>query len=107
MALQHVDPGMVTPLAPLGEQLGQVRSHALAKTDRFEAVRLVVPADASIPEHAVSGPITLHCLEGTIRLDTSRGSVDLRAGDWLYLAPGDPHSVFGLEDSSLLLTIIF
>jgi len=33
--------------------------------------------------------------------------VELRTGDWIYLDGGEAHSVKGLEDSALLLTIIF
>lgn len=107
MALHHFTPGEIAHLTPLSEPLGNVRTHALAKTDRFEAIRLVVPADAAIAEHSVSGPITLHCLEGKVELGRRGGSVALEAGDWIHLAPGDPHSLRGVEDASLLLTIIF
>jgi quercetin dioxygenase-like cupin family protein len=31
----------------------------------------------------------------------------LNAGEWVYLDGGEPHSVKGIEDSSLLLTILF
>ena len=32
---------------------------------------------------------------------------ELCAGDWVYLGRGAPHSIHGIEDSSLLLTIFF
>ena len=32
---------------------------------------------------------------------------ELRAGDWLFLYPGTPHSVETVADTSLLLTILF
>lgn len=107
MALHHVGPGEIARLAPLRENLRDLRTHALAKTDRFEAIRLIVPANAAIPEHSVAGPATLHCLEGQVLLGRDGGSVALEAGDWIYLAPGEPHSLQGVEDASLLLTIIF
>jgi len=34
-------------------------------------------------------------------------AVQLSAGDWIYLDGGEEHSVKALEDSALLLTIIF
>ena len=107
MALHHVDPGEIVRLAPLAASLRDARTHALAKTDRFEAIRLIVPANAAISEHSVSGPLTLHCLEGKVLLGSDGGSVSLEAGDWIHLAPGEPHSLQGVEDASLLLTIIF
>lgn len=107
MALHHVGPGEIARLAPLIELKTDVRTHALAKTERFEAIRLIVPAAAAIPGHSVSSPITLHCLEGKVRLSTSDGTVEMAANDWLYLAANERHSLEGVEDASLLLTIIF
>lgn len=107
MALHHIGPGEIARLAPLGERLSNVRTHALAKTDRFEAIRLILPADAAISQHSVSGPITLHCLEGKVQLGRIGGSATLEAGDWVHLGPGEPHSLQGVEHASLLLTIIF
>jgi quercetin dioxygenase-like cupin family protein len=34
-------------------------------------------------------------------------SLELAAGDWIFLDGGKRHSVKGVEDSSLLLTILF
>jgi quercetin dioxygenase-like cupin family protein len=107
MALHHVAPGEIAHLIPLSDREAGVRTQALAKTDRFEAIRLVVPAEASIAEHDVAGPITLHCLEGKVRLGRREGALLLQAGDWIHLSPGEAHSVQGVEDASLLLTIIF
>ena len=47
----------------------------------------------------------LHCLEGRVILGPS--GIELGAGDWVYLARGDQHSVQGVEDAKLLLTIMF
>ena len=107
MALHHVATGEIAHLAPLSEQGADVRTRALTKTDRFEAVNLIVPAAAAIAEHKVDGPLTLHCLEGEVRIATGSGTLTLRSGDWIHLAPGEPHSLQGVEDASLLLTIIF
>ncbi|MFC7498550.1 cupin [Enterovirga sp. GCM10030262] len=104
MALPHAKPGEVVNLRPLGEELGNTKTSALVKSDRFEAVRLIVPAGTTIPSHEVPGYLTLHCLEGRVVLNPS---VELCAGDWLFLDRGAPHSIQGLEDSSLLLTIFF
>jgi len=89
----------------LVSQLGSARTSALIKSDRFEAVRLIVAAGATIPTHQVAGYLTLQCLEGRVRLGPS--AVELAGGDWIYLDRGAPHSILGVEDSSLLLTILF
>lgn len=105
MALRHAKPGEVVNLRPLGGELDGAKTSALVKLDRFEAVRLIVRAGATIPSHEVPGHITLHCLEGRVVLNPS--AVELSAGDWVFLDRGAPHSIRGIEDSSLLLTIFF
>lgn len=107
MALKHAEPGEVVDLRPLGDRLASAKTSAIVRTSRFEAVRLVVPADTEIPSHQVAGPITIHCIEGHAQLCLLAGVIDLRAGDWVYLEGSEPHSVKGIEDASLLLTILF
>ena len=69
--------------------------------------RSVVRKGQEIPEHQVEGAITIYCLDGRIAF-TARGQThDLKAGHWLFLLGKEPHSLLGIEDSSLLLTILF
>ena len=107
MALKHAQAGEVVDLRPLGGGLADARTSAIVRTPTFEAVRLVVPAGTEIPTHKLPGRIMLHCLEGRVELGFSDNSAKLSAGDWLYLEGGEPHSVRGVEDASLLLTILF
>lgn len=93
-------------LQPLGDSLRESRTTAIVKCDAFEAVRLIVPAGREIPPHQVSGNITLHCLEGRVLLGLADCTLELSAGQWVYLDGGATHSVRGVEDSSLLLTIL-
>jgi hypothetical protein len=47
-------------------------------------------------------------LEGEIVLGLAAASeAVLKSGDWLYLRGGELHSLKGIVDSSLLLTILF
>ncbi len=105
MALHHARPGEIVDLRPLGAAACRAATSALVKSDRFEAIRLIVLAGATIPAHSTPGFVTLHCLEGAVSLDPV--AAELRAGDWIFLDRGTPHAVTGLEDSSLLLTILF
>jgi quercetin dioxygenase-like cupin family protein len=107
MALKRAAPREVVSLQPFGAALSGARTAAIVKTAAFEAVRLVVGKGSVIPSHKVPGHSTLHCIEGRVRLGLEGGDLDLRAGDWVYLEGGEPHSVAGVEDSSLLLTILF
>lgn len=107
MALKHAAPGEVVDLRPLGPRLSAARTHAIVRTSSFEAVRLVVPEGVEIPSHKVPGRITLQCIEGHAQLVLTDETIDLRSGDWIYLDGNEPHSVEGIENTSLLLTILF
>lgn len=106
MALPHAAPGEKVHLSSLAAISPSAKTSALVKTDRFEAVHLVLRSGSEIPPHAVDGYITLHCLEGAVALEM-RTRVELRTGDWVYLDRGEQHGVSATEDSSLLLTILF
>ena len=106
MALKHATAGEVVNLSPLGERLREARTEAIVKSKSFEAVRLVVHAGRVIPTHKVPGQITLHCLEGRVEIGLYDSSLELGPNDWAYLDGGEPNAVRGIEDSSLLLTIL-
>jgi quercetin dioxygenase-like cupin family protein len=104
MALHHAKPGEPVRLASLGTE----HSTALVKTDQFEAIHLVVRGGESLAPHRVAGEFTLHCLTGRVRVSlTGARNIVLDAGDWLYLERAEEHGVEALEDSTLLLTILF
>jgi quercetin dioxygenase-like cupin family protein len=105
MALHHLDPREKIHL-PSVDPSRRVKTSALVKTDRFEALELVLRAGEDIPSHAVPGYATVHCLQGRVVIEAA-GTIELTAGDWLYLDGGRPHSVLALEDSSVLVTILF
>ena len=58
-------------------------------------------------EHQLEGPITVQCLEGWIAFTADDDKHSLKAGQWTYLPPGVRHTISGVEDSLVLLTIIF
>lgn len=102
MALHHAGPGEKVHL--LSGASGE-KTAALVKTKAFEAARLVLRAGEAIDRHSVPGHATIQCLEGSVILETKE-RIELRAGDWLYLDPGQEHSVSAVENSALLLTIM-
>lgn len=104
MALHHVQPAEKTRLPSVSDPTA--KTAALVKADGFEAVHLVIRAGEEIASHSVPGHATVHCLEGRVHLDI-REKVQLAAGDWLYLERGQEHSVAAVEDSALLVTILF
>lgn len=104
---QHAYPGTPIDLKPAGESLAEAKTVAIVKEATFEAIRMVVRKGHEIPEHQVEGAITIYCLSGQIAF-TARGQThELSAGQWLFLLGNEPHAILGIEDSSLLLTILF
>jgi len=107
MALHHANAEEIVDLHPLGSGLRHAQTSAIVKAEAFEVVRLIIHAGTEMDAHEVPGPIMLHCLEGHVLLALMDASLELSAGQWVYLDGGARHSVKGIEDSSLLLTILF
>lgn len=59
-----------------------------------------------IPTHQVAGEITVRCLEGQVAFTAGESTRDLEAGQLLLLAGNAPHALRGIEDASLLVTIL-
>lgn len=106
MAVPHAKAGEIVDVRPLGSALPSAQTTTLVRAERVEVIRLVVPAGKEIPEHRAKGEIVLQCLEGRVAFTTSGRTQTLEAGTLLYLPAGEPHSVSGVEDASLLLTIL-
>jgi quercetin dioxygenase-like cupin family protein len=108
MAIPHASAGMPVDLTHSGEALSEARSNALVKTEAFEAIRLVIPKGHEVcRNHRVDGPITIYCLDGRIDFTAEGDTHSVRAGQWLFLPGGIPHTITGVEDSLILLTVIF
>ena len=106
MAIPHAKPGEVVDVRPLGSALASAQTKTLVRAEQVEVIRLVVPAGKEIPEHKAKGEVIVHCLEGRVAFTASGKTHTLEAGKLLYLPTGEPHSVKGVEDASLLLTIL-
>lgn len=108
MAIPHAAPGIPVDLQPSGESLTEATTSALVKTDQFEAIRLFIPKGHEVcRNHQVKGPITVQCLQGEVAFSVEGETHTLRAGHWLYLPGEVSHSMSGVEDSLILLTIMF
>ena len=106
MSVPHAIPGEIVDVSPLGASLAMAETRALVKAKNFEVIRLVVLAGKEIPTHKAKGEIVVQCLEGKIAFTACGQTHDLVAGQLLYLPTGEPHSLRGIEDGSLLLTIV-
>ena len=53
-----------------------------------------------------NGELIVQCLEGRVAFTAMGRTHDLTAGQLLVLPAGEPHSLKGIEDSSLLVTVV-
>ena len=106
MAIPHAKPGEVVSVRPLGLELVSAQTQTLVRAEQVEVVRLIVPTGKEIREHKAKGEIVVHCLEGRVAFTALGKTLLLEAGTLLYLPMGELHTVKGIENASLLLTIV-
>ena len=106
MAIAHAAAGQVIDVRPLGERLKESRTTTLIKTDRLEVIRLVIPAGKEVPTHKTAGEITVQCLEGRVDFTALGRTETLQAGQLLWLSGNEMHSLKGIVDSSVLVTVL-
>lgn len=107
MALQHAQPLDIIDVRPLGSGLRNAVTTSLLKTPALQLMRLVLPGGHGMPEHSVTGAITVQCLEGEAMVTTPTRTVRLIAGQLVMIGGGLPHAVQAVIDSSLLVTVLF
>lgn len=106
MALRHATSGEIVEIRPLGGVPEEVPSTAIVRDEHVEVMRLVLAAGRNVPEHEVPGPLTLHCLEGAIDVLAHNETKRLRAGQLMYLSGGVAYALRGVEDASVLATMV-
>jgi quercetin dioxygenase-like cupin family protein len=106
MAISHAQPGEIVDVRPLGAALQSAKTTTLVKTRDLEILRLVIPKGKEIPPHKAPGEISVQCLEGRVAFSGAGKTQELSPGELLHLSAADPHALKGLEDSSVLVTIL-
>ena len=107
MATHQAAPGEIVNLVTWADDQPNARTKAIVKTDEIELIRLSLPSGKELPNHKVSGPITVHCIKGKIEFTAMGATQELSPGELVHLMPGEPHAVRAIENSVVLLTIIF
>lgn len=106
MALNHVSPGEIVDVSPLGDRLPEAINSTLLRSENLQVFRVILCAGEEFSEHAVQGEITIQCLEGRAELHIDYDEVKrLSMGQLVYLEGGQPHRIKALENTSLLVTI--
>ena len=106
MAIRHARPGQIVHLLARDGTLPSPQSFALFKSDQLELLRVVLPRGKSYPPHSVAGEITMQVLEGRVEIDVGGIPQILGAGQLMHLEGDVEHSLKGIEDASVLVTIV-
>jgi len=77
----------------------------LVKEGPLRITLVALRKGATLEEHQIAGPVSIHALGGTLRLSTRQGAVDLATGELLALDAGVAHAAEALDDCILLITV--
>lgn len=104
METPQANSGEVIDIRPLESAPAAIQLSTLVKTPAMEVKQLTIPAGRKVPSHHAPGEITVQCLQGRVAFTAGDNTIELGAGRMLFLDACTPHSLVGLEDSSLLVT---
>jgi nucleotide-binding universal stress UspA family protein/quercetin dioxygenase-like cupin family protein len=99
-------PGETVDVRPLGAALASAHARTLLRSPTVEIARLIVRAGQEIPQHTSKAEIIVHCLEGRVSVTALGKTRVLEAGMLIALPAGEPHSLAGIQDASILMTIL-
>lgn len=78
---------------------------ALLKTHTSKEIQIVMPQNEVMKEHKAPGMISVQLLQGHIWFEVEGGKYELKKGDMINLQPNVPHSLGGIENSVIRLTL--
>jgi quercetin dioxygenase-like cupin family protein len=84
---------------------GGHRQAGLVHRGRLRMLLFTFEPGGRLPEHRAPGHVVLHCLRGELAVEAGATPHRLGAGQALVLEPGVPHSVEGMTESEMLLTV--
>ncbi len=77
----------------------------LAKDGALRLTLVVLAKGVEVGTHLAESPMTLHCVEGSLRYRVEDESLSIRSGEILFFGPGHAQDIRAEEDTALLLTI--
>jgi quercetin dioxygenase-like cupin family protein len=78
----------------------------ILRTKNMEVMRLHLNSGARIPTYEAHGEVTILCVQGRVEVIALGATHELNTGQLLYLLIREPFTLAGLEESSLLVTVI-
>ena len=106
MALLHAQPLDIIDLHKTEDPPRATVSRSLLRSPHLQLLRIVLAAGDSLPEHHVSGDVTVQCLYGKADVVTPSRNSRLVAGSLVMLPAGAPHVVRAHERTVLPVTLV-
>lgn len=78
---------------------------ALLQTQNSKEIRIIMPKNEIMKEHKAPGNIVVQILTGKIWFEVEGQKYEFQSGDMLALDALIPHSLGGLEDSIIRLSL--
>ncbi len=82
-----------------------VQGRALYTDDHVKVLAFPFEAGQALDEHTAPHPAALHFLRGEADVTLGPDAVDARAGTWIHMPPGLPHSIRARTDTVMLLLV--
>jgi len=92
----------------LGEPLASNRRHrqeTLYHQGSLTIALFLFERGGSLPAHSAKGIVTVHVLQGRLRMTTAEQVHDLPGGSMLVMAAGVKHDLEAIEATRMLLTV--
>ena len=81
-------------------------SRSLVDNDHVRVVAFAFDAGEELTEHTAALPVVVQLLTGAMRFEVAGETHRLAAGDCVYLAAREPHSLEALEPALMTLTMV-
>lgn len=83
-----------------------ILSHTVFQSDDVKAVVFGFGQGDELSEHTASKPAILHFLQGEVELTLGEDKLDVKAGAWIHMEAGLPHTVLAKTPTTMLLLLL-
>jgi quercetin dioxygenase-like cupin family protein len=81
-------------------------SRSLVDNERVRVVAFAFDTGEQLTEHTATMPVVVQLITGSMRFDVAGAAHHLTAGDCVFLAANEPHSLEALEPCLMSLVMI-
>ncbi len=81
-------------------------SKVLYTDDQIRVVGFAFDVGQELTEHTATLPVLIQVISGRFRLTAGNDEYEIDSASWVHLAGSVPHSLYAVEPSRLLLTLL-